>query len=110
MKRGGAIYLETPNWTSTLVPSFGFHREQHSPFNFYDDHTHTKPWTKHSLYEFLSQSCELKVYSVGTVRNIFRIPKNIYDIVLSIGSGNRNKLISAFWNIYGWCIYGIGIK
>jgi ubiquinone/menaquinone biosynthesis C-methylase UbiE len=110
LKRGGALYIETPQWTSILVPSLGFHREQHNPFNFYDDHTHTKPWTKHGLYEFLSQSSGLNVYKVGTVRNYFRIPKNIFDILLGFMTGNRHKVISSFWNVYGWCIYGIGIK
>lgn len=58
LKRGGSVYIETPNWTSILVPSFGFHREQHNPFNFFDDHTHIKPWTKHGLFEFLNQNAD----------------------------------------------------
>jgi len=110
LKPGGVIYLETPNWTSVLVPSFGFRRDQHSPFNFYDDHTHVKPWTKHGLYEFLVQSCGLSVHKVGTVRNLFRLPKNTFDIFLGFITGNRHKIISAFWNIYGWCIYAIAVK
>jgi SAM-dependent methyltransferase len=48
----GGFYVETPNWTSTLVPSFGFCREQSGPFNFYDDPTHVHPWSKHGLFEF----------------------------------------------------------
>lgn len=45
LKKGGIIYIETPNWTSLWIPSFGFRRAQGGPFNFYDDPTHLKPWS-----------------------------------------------------------------
>ena len=110
LKKGGRIYVEAPNWSSILVPSFGFHREQHNPFNFYDDPTHIKPWTKHSIYEFLSENCKLKVQKVGIVRNWIRIPLDLFIIIFGFISGNRKRIISSFWNIYGWCVFGIGEK
>ena len=110
LKKGGRIYIEAPNWSSILVPSFGFHREQHNPFNFYDDPTHIKPWTKHSIYEFLSENCKLKVEKVGIVRNWIRIPLDLFIIIFGFISGNRKRIISSFWNIYGWCVFGIGEK
>jgi len=110
MKKGGMIYVETPNWTTMFVPSFGFKREQHTPFNFFDDPTHLRPWTKHSLFEFLFQSCNLRVKEVGTVRNWLRIPFDLIIILLGFIKGNRGYITSAFWNLYGWCIYGIGVK
>ena len=110
LKKGGRIYIEVPNWTSMLVPSFGFHREQHDPFNFFDDPTHVKPWSKHGLYEYLSQSCSLEVQKVGSVRNWLRIPLDFLGIGYGLLVGNRPRVISSFWNIYGWCIYGIGVK
>ncbi|MBI3194023.1 MAG: methyltransferase domain-containing protein [Ignavibacteriae bacterium] len=110
LKPNGIIYIETPNWSSILVPSFGFHREQHNPFNFYDDPTHVRPWTKHSLYEFISTVSVLEVENVGTVRNWMRLQFDIVRICYGIFSGNRHKIVSAFWNLYGWCIYGIGVK
>ena len=110
LKKGGKIYVEAPNWSSILVPSFGFHREQHNPFNFYDDPTHIKPWTKHSIYEFLSENCQLKVQKVGIVRNWIRIPLDLFIIISGFISGNRKRIISSFWNIYGWCVFGIGQK
>ena len=110
LKKGGRIYVEAPNWSSILVPSFGFHREQHNPFNFYDDPTHIKPWTKHSIYEFLSENCKLKVEKVGIVRNWIRIPLDLFIIIFGFISGNRKRIISSFWNIYGWCVFGIGEK
>ena len=110
LKKGGRIYVEAPNWSSILVPSFGFHREQHNPFNFYDDPTHIKPWTKHGIYEFLSENCKLKVQKVGIVRNWMRIPLDLFIIIFGFISGNRKRIISSFWNIYGWCVFGIGEK
>jgi len=50
------------------------------------------------------------VHKVGTVRNIFRIPQNISDILIGFITGRRHKIISSFWNVYGWCVYGIEIK
>ena len=110
LKSGGKIYVEAPNWSSILVPSFGFHREQHNPFNFYDDPTHIKPWTKHGIYEFLSDNCQLKVQKVGIVRNWIRIPLDLFIIIFGLISGNRKLIISSFWNVYGWCVFGIGEK
>ena len=110
LKKNGRIYVEAPNWSSILVPSFGFHREQHNPFNFYDDPTHIKPWTKHGIYEFLSDNCQLKVMKVGIVRNWIRIPLDFFIIILGFLMGNRKRIISSFWNIYGWCVFGIGEK
>ena len=103
---GGRIYVETPNWTSLLMPSFGVIKG--GPFNFFDDPTHIRPWTKHSLYAFLDQKCRLSVLDVGTVRNLPRIPVDVFLTLRSPRS--RKQLVATFWNIYGWCIYGIGVK
>lgn len=110
LKKGGKIYIETPNWTSLFVPSFGFHRAQHYPFNFYDDPTHIKPWSKQGLFEFLFQGCSISIIKVGTVRNWLRIPLDFVRITIGLISGNRAKITSSFQNLYGWCIYGIGVK
>ncbi len=110
LKPGGVIYVETPNWTSMLVPSFGIRREQHNPFNFFDDPTHIRPWTKHSLYEFINGMCGLNVEATSTVRNWVRIPVDILKIVFGLITGKRHKVVAGFWNIYGWCIYGVGVK
>jgi SAM-dependent methyltransferase len=110
MKKQAKIYIETPNWTTMLVPSFGFHREQHNPFNFFDDPTHVRPWSKHGIFEFLYEGCSLYVEKVGTVRNWLRVPQNLVRILNGLITGNRSIVISSFWNVYGWCIYAIGRK
>lgn len=110
MKRGASIYVETPNWTSILVPSFGIRRDQHNPFNFFDDPTHVRPWTKQALYDFFSQACGLRVRRVGTVRNWLRVPLDIPAMLAGLVSGRRHVIVAAFWNLYGWCIFGTAVK
>ena len=107
---GGRIYIETPNWTTMLVPSFGYKRAQGYPFNFFDDHTHVKPWSKHGLYVYLSQTCGLRVEQVGTRRNWFRFFLDPLIMIVALLKGDRAYLVSSFWNLYGWCIFAIGKK
>jgi len=110
MKPGGIIYVEAPNWTSTLVPSFGFQRKQSGPFNFYDDPTHVRPWTKHGIFSFIGEICSLDVERVAIVRNWPRLPWDLVKIVFNLVRKRRRKVIAPFWNIYGWCVYGVGVK
>lgn len=110
LKPGGRIYVEAPNWTSMFVPSFGFHREQHHPFNFFDDPTHVKPWSRHGLFEFLSASCDLHVEKVGSTRSWLRVPLDFPAIAWGLLRADRRRIISSVWNLSGWCIYGIGAK
>lgn len=110
LKPGGRIYLETPNWTTMFVPSFGYKREQGYPFNFFDDHTHVKPWSKHGLFVYLSQTCAISVEKAGTCRNWLRFLLDPFIIIAAILKGDRAYLVSSFWNLYGWCIYAIGKK
>ncbi len=110
MKHGGEMFVEAPNWNSALAPSFSFHRERHNRFNFYDDPTHLKPWSKQGIYEYLSYYCGLRVVSVGTVRNWVRVPFDFLVIPFGVLTGNSTYIVSSFWNLFGWCIYGVGIK
>lgn len=110
MKKQAKIYVETPNWTTVLVPSFGFHREQHFPFNFYDDPSHIKPWSKHGIFEFLVQCCNVSVSEVRTRRNWLRLPFDLPIMLVGLLMGRRPYVVSSFWNLFGWCIYGIGTK
>lgn len=110
LRPGGRIYVETPNWTSMLIPSFSFGREQLHTINFFDDHTHRKAWSKQGIYEYLTLCCGLKVERVGTVRNWLRMPIDPLIIVAGIFVPNRGNVASAIWNLTGWRIFGIGCK
>ncbi len=94
MKKGAKIYVESPNWTTLFVPSFGFKRNQHSPFNFFDDHTHVKPWSKHGLFEFLSQGCKCHVTKLSNTRNWFEIPFDF--LIIPWGTNSRQPFIGCF--------------
>lgn len=83
LKPNGVVYVEAPDWKTILVPSIGFRREQHHPFNFYDDISHVKPWTKHGLFEYLYSICKLRSVRVGTVRNWVRVTFDPFAIVLT---------------------------
>lgn len=109
LKPGGLLYVETPNWTSALVPSFGFQRAQHNPFNFFDDPTHVKPWSKQGLYEFV-HACGLRTKRVGTVRNWVRMPVDPFIVLFGILFSRRDLVVSAFWNLLGWRVYARGKK
>jgi SAM-dependent methyltransferase len=110
LKPGGGFYAETPNWTSILVPSFGFLREQSNPFNFYDDPTHIRPWSKHGLYEFVRERCLLRVEAVGTRRSWAHVPLDALKLPMALIRRRRPDVIAAFNNIYGWSIFAIGLK
>jgi SAM-dependent methyltransferase len=104
---GGEFYMEAPNWTSAFVPSFGLHREQSNPTNFYDDPTHIRPWTKQALFGFASVDCSLSVCKVGVDCNLLRLPFDFiyFLIVLITGLGRRDLLVRALWNLTAWAIY-----
>lgn len=110
LARNGTIYVETPNWTTLFVPSIGPSREQGNGFNFYDDPTHVRPYTKQGLYDFLFRFCNLRVRKVGVRRNYLKLPFDLFRFPLAYLSGNRDLAIRAFWNLYGWSIYATGVK
>jgi SAM-dependent methyltransferase len=106
----GRLYVETPNWSTLIVPSLGMFREQHNPFNFYDDPTHVKPWSKQGLFELINSQCDLTVGKVGTVRNWLRMPFDPIIMIIGLFLKRRDYIVSAFWNLYGWRIYCTGRK
>lgn len=110
LKKQGKIYIETPNWTTMFAPSLGFDRERNYPFNFFDDRTHVKPWSKQGLFQFLYQDCQLRVEKVGTRRNWLKFPLDPLIMGYGLMKRDRRYIVSSFWNLYGWCIFGIGSK
>jgi SAM-dependent methyltransferase len=110
MKIGAVLFAEVPNWTTMFVPSFGFKRDQYNPFNFFDDPSHVRIWTKQSLFEFIHGGCGLKTDKIRTSRNPLKIPLDILSILKGLFTGNRDLIVLPFWNIFGWCIHGVGYK
>ncbi len=110
LTRGGLLYVEAPNWTSLLIPSFGFKKEQGNIFNFFDDRTHLKPWTRHSLYTYVKWDCNLRVIKAGTIRNWVRLPFDGMIIIYGILKGCRAYVASSVWNLWGFCVCAVGYK
>ena len=106
---GGSLYVEAPNYTSILVPSFSLNRHQHHPFNFFDDIEHVRPYTKQALYEFVER-CALHLGKVANARNWLRFPLDLIAFPLALLRGDRPQAVRRFWNLWGWCIFAIGTK
>ncbi len=106
---GGSLYVEAPNYTSILVPSFSLNRYQHHPFNFFDDIEHVRLYTKQSLYEFVER-CGLHLSKVANARNWPRFPLDLILFPLALLQGDRPQAVRRFWNLWGWCIFAVGTK
>ena len=108
LRPGGFAYVEAPNWSSTLVPSFSMCRDQHQPFNFYDDPSHLRPWSQHGVFEFLHSEAGLCNVRVGSSSNLLRIPQSAWRLGTGVLSHDRTRAVSAVWNLTRWTVYGIG--
>lgn len=110
LKPGGKFYVETPNWTSILVPSFGLKRELGFPANFFDDPSHIRPWTKQSLFGCFHKGKDLIVEQVGTTREWPRAFIDPLLLLISYLLRHRVAFLLSFTNFYGWNIRVCGTK
>jgi len=109
LKPGGCLYVEAPNYTSIFAPSFGIGRDQHQPFNFFDDLEHIRPYTKQALFEFVER-CGMRVQRAANTRNWLRLPFDVLVFPMALLQGDRPQAVRRFWNIWGWCIFASGLK
>ena len=109
LKKDGLLYLEAPNWTSTLLPSFNIKRHKHGPINFYDDPTHIKPWSQHGLYEYLCMS-GVQCKKIGSVRNWWKLPYDPIKFIYNFIIRDRGRVSTALGNMIGWSVYAWGRK
>lgn len=109
LKKGGLVYLETPNANSLRVPSFRIFAGQESPFNFRDDPTHLRPIGTEELRAFL-QGAGLTVLEAGIVRNPFKVLFSPALVAGGLLMRKRAWLTAAAWEISGWCSYAVGTR
>lgn len=64
IRRGGYLYIETPNPRSIFVPSLS----KNATWNFYDDHTHIRPYSSTALKR-LCEHHDFEVIKCGIFRN-----------------------------------------
>ncbi|MBN1157022.1 class I SAM-dependent methyltransferase [Candidatus Woesearchaeota archaeon] len=110
LKPGGEIYIETPNWTTLLIPSFGINRKKYEVINFFDEIDHKRPWTKQALYSFITDVCELESCKVGSAVNWPKFFLEPFFILFGVCSRNRGMIASSLWNVFSGNIYCIGRK
>lgn len=106
---GGVIYVEAPNWISTVVPSPSFlWGQKMAPMNFWDDSTHIRPWSKHGLYSWLTSNCNLEVVAHGVRRNWPWVPLDLIASPICLMVGRVRYGQNALKNVLGWSVFGIG--
>ncbi|HXF90723.1 MAG TPA: class I SAM-dependent methyltransferase [Candidatus Nitrosotenuis sp.] len=109
LKQGGLHYAEVPSIRSVFVPSFRCFGHEGNPFNFYDDITHKRPFTKKGLASFI-EKCNLRIIKIGTARNPLKFLLSPLLILAGVIKRKRNWVTTAVWDMVGWAIYGIGKK
>jgi SAM-dependent methyltransferase len=102
LRTGGALYIETPSVRATLVP-FGLS-------NFWDDPTHVRPFTRNSFNSLLVEYAKLKPIRIGLRRSWPHVFASVLNIPLAIIRLDKTRIIDELKNIYGWAIFGIGLK
>lgn len=96
LKKGGYLYIETlSNW-SVL-------------FNFYDDPTHIRPYTKFSLSLMLEQH-DMNIVKVGNIRQFANMLGGLLYAPIGRLQGDKNAHIFFLLHLFGLGIYAIGRK
>lgn len=110
LKPGGGVYIETPGTRSLFIPGFNLPAEHRNvTFNFYDDPTHIRPYTRQSLRRLCEPLCCTDI-KTGFARNwLYCI---LFPVILIYAIWKRNPRYAAIavWNLTGWCVYFRGNK
>lgn len=110
LKPGGVLYLETPSQRSVHLPSFTIvNSREPVPINFYDDHTHIRPFSPPSLVR-LTQSAGFKVIRSGYARNWIATMTSPITFVLAFILRKRSYLVHSVWHVVGWASYVVAVK
>ena len=104
LKPNGSVYIEVPSTRALFVPSFGVWGGEKSPFNFYDDPTHLRPFTRQSLNR-IGEEIGLNAIQTGFARNWANCLLSPFVLPYSILKRNRQMMASILWSITGWCVY-----
>ena len=79
LKKGGILYMAFPCEESITFPS------REGTLNFYDDPTHVKPFTKHSIFSSLKMSNfkEIYVNDFMQLPSTWKIPflRKVYSLI-----------------------------
>ena len=103
LKSNGSIYIEVPSTKSLYVPSFGMLKGP-GTINFYDDPTHIRPFTQHSLCR-IGKRIGTKQLTTGFARNWAYCLFAPMIIVYSLIKRDRQLFGTVLWSIVGWSVY-----
>lgn len=84
LKKDGTFLLVTENYTSLFIPD--------SNWNFYQDHTHVRPWTKRSLSSlaYIYNFDIVKLFTLRPIEYFFVLP---FLPILNLFSKSNNNFI-----------------
>lgn len=108
LKPGGLLYIETPNFRTTRLPSLRFKKEQGMPINFYDDATHVRPYDEGSLRQTVGSY--LAPVRTGKSRNLFNMIKSPYKILMGFVLCVRRDIFYYSWQLIGGASYIVCCK
>lgn len=96
LKNGGHFYIETLSSLSVL-------------FNFYDDPTHIRPYTKFSLSMMLEQH-DINVTKAGNIRQLAVLLGGLLYALVGRLKGDKNAHVFFLSHLFGLGIYAMGRK
>jgi SAM-dependent methyltransferase len=102
LRAGGGLYIETPAARAALVP-FGLP-------SFWDDPTHVRPFTHNAFNSLLVDYARLKPIRIGFRRSWVHALASVLRIPWTLLRFERQKTIQQLENIYGWSLFGVGLK
>ena len=103
LKSSGSIYIEVPSTRSLYLPSFGMLKGP-GTINFYDDPTHVRPFTRHSLYH-IGKRIGAEQFRTGFARNWTYCLLAPAIILYSLIKRDRQMFGTVLWSIVGWSVY-----
>jgi ubiquinone/menaquinone biosynthesis C-methylase UbiE len=114
LKKGGLVYLETPSVRSIFFPSYNIKKfnsrcDKEGPYNFYDDPTHLRPYTKYALCRLLREA-GFEVLDVGIPRNLMMMLLTPFYLLFGLLTGRRIYITYALSNFFGWSLFAIARK
>ena len=103
LKPKGSLYIEVPSTRSLFIPSFGMLKGP-GTINFYDDPTHTRPFTRQSLSR-IGKRIGTEQFRTGFARNWAYCLLSPMIILYSLIKRDRQMFGTVLWSIFGWSVY-----
>ena len=104
LKPKANVYIEAPSTRSLYTPSFSMLKGDYGTINFYDDLTHIKPFTQHSL-SHVGEKMGLTEIKTGFARNWVYCLLAPIILIYAVIKRDRQIFGVILWSIVGWSVY-----